>query len=186
MVHTSRSPRSLNSYLLLLIGIVGCLFVATMAVIVVSTAPVIDPRCALPEHRFPEWADTEGKVEAVVKELFPGWRYTGNPYLRGAGTPYVYAPDASVAGWIGATLANERRGLVLPSLRDHVRAEGDVRRVFPQSSWRPVAARKTVPTATWQELRDLPDTTCVGAMLRNPSNAKLVRLIETAVGDAAR
>ena len=111
--------------------------------------------------------------------------YANNPCSNRRLAAMVHEPDYTVAGWIVTTLVYERRGAVLPSLVEFVRRQGK-RPMLSLSSGPRFLQPSTVSHAEWQSLIDLPPTTCVGALLHHPSNARLVRQMQRFVGDAVR
>ena len=151
-----------------------------------SPVPTLTPtplpaRCADAELRFPETPDPETAVRAAYREYLARQGVSlgaGDALFTRLAEAYVARHAEVVAGWIGVTLQRERRGLPAFSLVEYVASDLVVMTASGEFQY-----RATISPQGWAEIRAWPATTCEGAFVRNPANARWVELMEASVGD---
>ena len=151
-----------------------------------SPIPTLTPtplpaRCADAELRFPETRDSEAAVRAAYRDFLARQGVTlgaGDALFTGLAEAYATRHAEVVAGWIGVTLQRERRGLPAFSLPDYVASD-----VIVATGPGEYQYRATISPQGWAEIRSWPASTCEGAFIRNPANARWVELMAASVGD---
>jgi hypothetical protein len=154
---------------------------ATSTPVPTLTPTPLPARCADAELRFPETRDPEGAVRAAYRDYLTRQGVTlgaGDALFSGLAEAYAARHAEVVAGWIGVTLQRERRGLPAFSLVEYVASDLIVATGPGEYQY-----RATISPQGWAEIRGWPASTCEGAFVRHPANARWVELIEASVGD---
>lgn len=145
------------------------------------TLVALPERCANASLRFPETKDTEAAVQTAYREYLARQGVTIDPtstLFTGLGQAYAARHAEVVAGWMAVTLQRERRGLSTFSLTDYVASD-----VVVATGPNEYQLRATVSPQGWSDITSWPATSCEGAFIRDPANARWVQLMQAAVGD---
>lgn len=107
------------------------------------------------------------------------------PYING----YIRMSDEILAGWLGVSLLQERRGNPSPKFAEYVAGWPDYNRQWPftristmsisSPSW---LMLPTIAPNEWADIQSWPANTCEGAFVKDPRNARFVRLMQGSVG----
>jgi len=201
--HAQARPlsRPLHTPLMVLIG-VGCGGLATLLLLGLFLAVVFSvgtaPECPDVMARFPEWQDTEGAVLAALSPTSRQSRLGLVPLATGFESHYDafrIPADETVASWIMTSVYQEHTKRPVRTLQ---RTAGTLEHhVALQISWHSLRAmrggraqdipplRPIVSPREWSEMHSWTTNSCAGALLANPANASLVRLMSATVGDTS-
>ena len=155
--------------------------IASPTLVPTVTPTPLPERCADAAIRFPESRDAEEAVRVAFREFMARQGVTNDPnstLFAGLGQAYAQQHAEVVAGWMAVTLQREHRGLPAFSLADFVASD-----VIVPTGANAYQFRPTVSPQGWAEMRSLPATSCAGAFMANPVNARWVELMAASVGD---
>jgi hypothetical protein len=138
-------------------------------------------RCADAGLRFPETRDPEDAVRTAYRDYLVRQGVAIDPnstLFRGLGEAYASRHGEILAGWIAVTLQRERRGLSTFSLTDYVSSD-----VIVATGPGTYQFRATISPQGWNEIRAWPASSCEGAFIQHPANARWIELMQASVGD---
>jgi len=151
--------------------------------------PIPAPACLDIRELFPEWNDPEGAIQRAVSQRLREQGinpYVKNPFIEMQLRAYDLPPDDAVAGWMAHSLywAVAKDVARMMPLAEYVERQKQMRMFLGSFlRTRPDYLAAVVTREQWAEMQAWPATTCAGALLKNPANARLVRLMAKSVGD---
>ena len=168
-------------------GLIGlALVVSVMAASSLSGGSV---PCTQIGQMFPQWYDPEGAVHTIVAQILRERGVNpalapGNPFIGALVRAYAVPPDAAVAGWMAHRLYWEQKGKSQQTMNFAKYVEHQHRlRMSLGISFRPDYLGPMLSHEQWTEMQSWSASTCPGAILKNPENARLVRLMRQSIGD---